>query len=179
VSIGVFGGSFDPPHICHVMVCQYALSIGELDRVLVVPCAEHPFGKQMAPFEDRLEMCRLAMANLGGNVEICDIESRNEGVSYTIDTLRTLQEERPGDSFRLIIGSDILEETEEWKDFDEIKKIAPLLVVPRGSRESAGLSFSLPDASSSAIREALSKGNDCEAVVPPAVLNWISQRGLY
>jgi nicotinate-nucleotide adenylyltransferase len=133
----------------------------------------------MAPFEDRMEMCRRAMAHLGGNVEISDIESEREGPSYTIDTLRELLAGNPNGRFRLIIGSDILDETEQWKNFEEIKKIAPLLVVPRSSDGNTGASFSLPDVSSSAIREALSKGKNCSSVVPRTVLEWIIERGLY
>lgn len=179
MNIGVFGGSFDPPHICHVLACHYALAMAELDKVVVIPCYRHPLGKTMAPYEDRLEMCRLAFADLGGSLEVSDIESRLGEVSYTIDTLRALAGEHPGAQWRLIVGSDILDEASRWKDFGEIQRAAPLLVLPRGASAPSESPFQFPDLSSTAIRDALSRGEASSETVPRRVLDFVKSRSLY
>ncbi|OPZ10733.1 MAG: Nicotinate-nucleotide adenylyltransferase [candidate division BRC1 bacterium ADurb.BinA364] len=178
--LGIYGGSFDPPHLCHVFAAHYALAAGEIERVLVAPCFTHPFGKSLAPFHDRIAMCRLAMEALGGRVEVSDIESRRPGPSYTIDTIRALASERPADRFRLIVGSDILDEAPKWRAFDEIRRLAPLIVVPRGPRPNgAATLFSLPDVSSTAIRDALRQGRPAGDALPRNVLDYIFANGLY
>lgn len=178
--LGLFGGSFDPPHVCHVLACQYVLSTTEIDRVLWVPCHRHPFSKRMAPYRDRLEMCRRAVDGLGDRVEISEIESRLDAPNYMIETLRALKKERPDDSLRLVIGSDILAESSKWKDFSKIRRLAPLVVVPRAeSGDDDASSFALPNLSSTAIRTALKEGKDLAGVVPRRVLNWIRRQGLY
>jgi len=177
--IGVFGGGFDPPHICHALACHYVLATADVDLVLVVPCFRHPFGKRMAPFPDRLAMCRLAFAGPGSRVEVSDIESRLGGFSYTVETLCALKAERPRDRFRLIVGSDILGETAQWKSFDQVQRLAPLLVVPRGASAQGGLAFAFPDLSSTEIRAALARGEDVSGVIPRRVLSYIRRKGLY
>jgi nicotinate-nucleotide adenylyltransferase len=129
---GIFGGTFDPPHLGHAMACLWALETGEVDRVLMIPTARHAFGKQPAAgFDHRLAMCRLAARHLGEHVEISDIEGRREGVSYMVDTLRALAADRPGATFRLLVGTDIVGDVPKWRESAEILRLAPLLVLPR------------------------------------------------
>ena len=177
VIIGIFGGSFDPPHICHVLVCQYVLAMTPVEKVLVVPAYHHPFDKPSTPYADRVAMCRLAMSTLAPYVEISEIESTREGHSYTIDTVRELQRLYPRDEFRLIIGSDILHETERWKDFEDLRQLAPPIVVPRGEKNEP--SFSFPNLSSTSIRQALREGRDVSEAVPQQVLAYIQSNSLY
>ncbi|MCX7015483.1 MAG: nicotinate (nicotinamide) nucleotide adenylyltransferase [Candidatus Sumerlaeota bacterium] len=177
--IGVFGGSFDPPHVCHVLVCHYVVAIGEVDRVLLVPAHLHPFGKPLTPFAHRLAMCRMTVGDGQGKIEVSDMEARRRGPSFMIDTVRALRAERPETAFRLIIGSDILGETERWKSFDELRRLAPPLVVPRGPNAENRLSFAFPPVSSTEIREALRQGKDVSAVLSPRVRRYIQERDLY
>ena len=175
---GIYGGSFNPPHMAHLMVCAYALASGEVDRVLVIPCARHAFNKEMIPYNHRLKMCQLAIEDIFQNVEVSDIESQRSEISYMIDTLKELQIRHPDDSFRLIIGTDILEEIPRWKEPDQVREIAPILVVPRldskkVEQDSGDYHFTLPEISSSLIRKKLSSNESINGLVPAKVENYI------
>lgn len=175
--IGLFGGSFDPPHVAHQMVCVYALAAADVDEVWVVPCLEHPLQKDLSPFNHRYEMCRLATEDLG-RVRVSDVEFRLGPPSRTLHTLRHLKSARPRDAYVLVVGGDILEETHEWYGWDEITRLAELFVVGRaGYRHQAALA--LPELSSTKIRDALSRGVSVKGWVPQKVLSYIEEHGLY
>ena len=180
-SVAVFGGSFNPPHIGHVMVVVYVRSVALVDEVVVVPCFIHPFAKELAAFEDRLAMCRAAFGWIPG-VSVSELERELGGESRTLRTMQTLASRHPDWSLQLVVGSDVIPETPRWFGFDEIKRIARLLVLDRPPREGASPSRGLfPDVSSSAIREACSRG-DFDAVrelLPNRVLEHIRARGLF
>lgn len=179
--LGVFGGTFDPPHRSHVFAVLWALQSGEVDRVLVVPTAEHAFGKRPgAAFGQRLEMCRLAMQELAeGLVEISDLEGRRDGPSYMVDTLRSLHAEHPESNLRLIVGSDILAEMHLWKKPEEVQRLAPLLVVPRLGHASENDLGQLPRISSTDVRGMIGCGEEVGHLVPHRVLAFIRDNGLY
>jgi nicotinate-nucleotide adenylyltransferase len=179
--LGVFGGSFNPPHHCHVLAVGLALSSGEVDRVVVIPTHVHPFDKPLAPFSDRMEMCRRAFAVFGDRVEVSDLEARVSGPSYTVDTLRALREERPHPALRLILGTDLLAEVDRWRDFDDVVTLAPPLWI---GREGPGAGevifpFRLPDISSTEIRRRLASGDAPQGLIPGDVLDYIRSAGLY
>ena len=179
--LGVFGGTFDPPHRSHVFAVLWALQSGEVDRVLIVPTAEHAFGKHpAASFVHRAAMCRLAVQELAdGLVEVSEIEGRREGTSYMVDTLRALHAEHAGSTLRLIVGSDILGEMDQWREPLEVQRLAPLLVVPRlGHAEGDDLG-QLPRLSSTHVRRILESREDASALVPHRVLTYIRANGLY
>lgn len=180
-TIALFGGSFNPPHIAHAMVCLAVLDTEPVDRVLIVPTYDHAFDKQLVPFDDRMEMCRLAMASLGDRVEVSAIERDLGGESRTWRTLERLRAERPGASWRLVIGSDILAETHLWQRWDEVTAIAPPIVISRTGREPAAAAGALvmPDISSTEIRARLSRGEPAVPLVSRAVMDYIARRGLY
>ena len=117
--VAVFGGSFNPPHIAHVLAAAWALASVPLARLLVVPTYRHPFQKAMAPYEHRLRLCELAFAELRG-VEVSRIEAELGGESLTLRTLEELQRRLPGVRLRLVIGSDLLAETSKWHAFDRV-----------------------------------------------------------
>jgi len=178
--VALFGGSFDPPHLCHVLNVALALSTGELDRVLVVPCFKHPFDKQMTPYGHRMEMARLAFAVFKELVEVSSVEEELGGVSRTLDTLLRLAEDHPEWRLRLLIGSDIPEERENWHRFDEVERLAPPLVVGRSGHPIQGDGrICLPGVSSTEIRDMLASGRDVEHLVPQPVLQYIVKHGLY
>ena len=173
-----FGGSFDPPHMCHVLVAALGLSSGEVDDLLVVPCFAHPFDKKMVGFEHRMEMARLAFAPFGDRVTVSDIERRLGGKSRTLTTIQALQNEMPQRRLRLLIGSDIMQERDSWHRFDEVEKLAPPLVVGRQGHD-PGTGIVLPGISSSQVRLLLAQGADIAGLVPEPVVRYIRRCRLY
>lgn len=176
--VGILGGSFNPPHVAHVLAAVYALAVSELDSVLVVPVYQHPFAKELAPFDDRLAMCELAMSGLS-RVEVSSVERDLGGESLTLRTLEHLSELHPDWQMRLIIGSDVVPDLPKWHRFDRISEIAPALVLPRAG--ATGEKVMLPDVSSSHVR-ALFAAGDVDAlapIVPREVLRHALSRGLY
>jgi nicotinate-nucleotide adenylyltransferase len=181
VIVAVFGGSFNPPHVAHVLACAYVLSTQELDRLLVLPTYQHPFAKALAPFEDRVAMCEKAMGWMP-RVEVSRVEAELGGESRTLRTLEHLRDLHPDWTMRLVMGADLIVESPKWYGFDAIKKLAPPLVLGR-----AGVSFEgapapvLPAISSTFVRERLA-AKDFAALaelVPRDVLAHIQARGLY
>jgi nicotinate-nucleotide adenylyltransferase len=188
--IAVFGGSFNPPHVSHVLAVAYALSTAPIDEVLVVPVFQHPFAKELASFEDRLAMCRLAMGWLPG-VTISTVERELGGESKTLRTIEHLVETRPRDSFRLLIGADVVADLPKWHRFDRIRELAPPVVLgrsfpagtprPPGVDEREAPEAFLPAVSSTEVRDHLAAGeiDAIRARVPSKVLEYVAQRGLY
>ena len=162
----------------HVLACQFALSAWKLDRILVVPSYLHAFGKPLEAYEHRFRMCMLAFAGLQ-HVEVSRVEETLGGVSYTVETLHALSRDFPGSQLRLLVGSDILAETNKWKNFEQIVALAPLLVLPRGADAGGVCGAYLPPISSTQLREALAADqNPCPAL-PWRVFEYIRDRGLY
>jgi nicotinate-nucleotide adenylyltransferase len=182
--IGLYGGSFNPPHMAHVLVAAWALATGEVSQIWVIPTGGHPFGKRLAPFEDRLEMCRRAFGFLGERVQILDIE-REPRVHYSIETLRELQRRHPRLGWRWVMGSDTLEDAPQWREFDELMRLAPPLIIPRQGYENAqdadSKEFALPNISSTLLRRRLAEGpaEGLDELIPGPVLEWIRQKSLY
>jgi nicotinate-nucleotide adenylyltransferase len=186
----LFGGSFDPVHNGHVAIVQHLLRRGLADRVVVVPAGLSPFKDGLtAVAAERLAMVRLAFAD-EPDVSVDDREIVRGGVSFTIDTLRALVAERPGDRWRLVIGADNAEGLSRWRESDALLALAEVVVMPRGGAAPApadGLDparfvlvedFDEP-VSSTAIRAMLARGAVPDADLPPAVARHIRRRGLY
>lgn len=185
MTLAVYGGSFDPPHVGHVLAVHYVLSVGLSDRVLVVPVFQHALDKKLTPFDVRLEMCRQAFCT-DERVEVTDIERSLPHPNYTLVTLERLQALHPGESLRLIVGADILPETPHWHRFDEVKRLAPLIVLGRAGVASAEAPEALlPFVSSSEARTWWGRDAAPEArrkrerLIPRAVRKLIEERGLY
>jgi nicotinate-nucleotide adenylyltransferase len=179
--VAVFGGSFNPPHVAHVLACALVLACHPVDRVLVVPAFQHPFAKALAPFEDRVAMCTLAMGWLP-RVEISRIEELVEGEGRTLHTLHRLLRDHPSWSLRLVMGADLLAESSKWFRFDEVRRLAPPLVLGRVGVEAEGAPRAiLPEISSTDVRRRIAAGpwQELESVVPRTVLDHIRARGLY
>lgn len=177
-ALGVFGGAFDPPHAAHVMLVAYALAVAPVERVIVVPAFQHAFGKDMAPYADRVAMCERAFAHLR-DVEVSRIEERLGGPSYTLSTLEALRAEAPQRPLRLLIGADILGETARWHRFDRIREVAPPFVVGRGGVDVALDAPTLPAISSTDVRARYRDGRSVEHWVPRAVDGYVRAHGLY
>jgi nicotinate-nucleotide adenylyltransferase len=179
--IGLFGGSFDPPHICHTLFCVYVLEMTDVEKILWVPCADHQFGKTAAAFEHRLAMSRLAAGLLAPRVEVSDIESALSRPSFTINTVEAFRHQRPGDRISVLIGSDIVGELDCWERIEELRRLAEFVVVPRGgfAPEGTETSVALPRLSSTEIRGALSQGRSVAGFLTPAVREYIERHRLY
>jgi nicotinate-nucleotide adenylyltransferase len=179
--IAVFGGSFDPPHLGHVLLASYALSMTRVERVLVVPVFEHAFGKALSDFDQRLAMCELAFQDLK-RVEISDHERKLGGISRTLRLVHALREAWPHHRLRLLVGTDILAQKDAWQSFDEICAHAPLLVAGRGGYdrgETDPRAPVLPPISSTEVRATLARGEDVSLWVPERVRAHIAAHGLY
>jgi nicotinate-nucleotide adenylyltransferase len=177
--IGVFGGSFNPPHIAHVLACALVLSTEDIDRLLVVPAFQHPFAKPLEPFDDRVLMCELAMGWMPG-VEVSRVEEELGGESRTLRTLQHLAGTNANSSLRLVIGADVLADAPRWYGFEAIAKLAPPIVLGRAGVAGAGPAL-LPDVSSTHVRAVIAQGAWTEAarLVPRAVLAHVRAQGLY
>lgn len=177
--VGFFGGSFNPPHVAHVLAVGYVLATQALDLVLVVPTFGHPLGKALTAFPHRKAMCELAFRDLR-RVEVSPIESELEAPSRTLLTLRALRARNPGWELRLIVGADILDERDRWYGWDEIEAIAPPIVLGRqGATHPAAPLALLPDVASRDVRARIGRGEDVSALVPRAVLDYATREGLY
>ena len=182
--VGIFGGTFDPVHLGHLILAEAALEQLDLDRILFIPAAISPFKQDSPPgasAEQRLRMLRLATA-AEPRFEVDDRELRREGPSYTIDTVRSLMGDHPGVRFLLLIGSDNLREFNGWHDATELGNLVDIAVLDReGNPDTADTAGSpgFPvvrrriDLSSTEIRERLAAGLSVRFMVPPAVYDVI------
>ncbi|MDD9935441.1 MAG: nicotinate (nicotinamide) nucleotide adenylyltransferase [Myxococcales bacterium] len=179
--IAVYGGSFDPPHVAHTLVAAYVLSAHPVDRLLVVPTAQHPFEKRLTAFEHRVHMCELAMSDLR-RVDISTVEQELEGPSLTLHMLRELARRHPAAQLRLVIGSDLLAETPGWHAFDEVRALAPPIIVGRSGHaydEDGEPLPELPDVSSTEVRRRLRAGISTDGLLNPKVAAYVREHGLY
>ncbi len=179
-SVGIFGGSFNPPHVAHVLAVAYALTVEVVDEVLVVPVFRHPFSKELASFEDRLAMCELAFSLLP-RVHVSDVERELGGESLTLRTVEHLAKGHPEWSLRLLIGSDVVPDLPKWHRWDRIAEIAPPIIVDRAGATDRKDRVLLPEVSSTEVRERFARGADGEVarLVPARVVAYVRSHGLY
>jgi nicotinate-nucleotide adenylyltransferase len=178
-NVAIFGGSFNPPHVGHVLAIAYVLSTADVSRVVVVPAHKHPFQKPLAPFDDRVRMCELAVAPFP-RASVSRVEETLDGL--TLHTLEATAREHPDWNLRLVLGADILLEADKWFRFDDVKKLAPLVVLGRVGFSHAGAPPPiLPDISSTRVRELAHRGayEELAALVPREVLAHLRSRNLY
>ena len=193
MDVGIFGGSFDPVHIGHVRVAEACQRGVPLDVVLFVPAAAQPLKPHgpVASAEDRAAMLELAIDSAPG-LGVSTIEIDRGGISYTAETLRQLSTERPKDSLHLILGADALADLPNWREPDEIRRLARLVVVDRPgtpavsrpardgvAREAIAISMEPLNVSSSDIRSRIARGELIAGLVPPAVAAYIDRKKLY
>lgn len=186
MNVALFGGSFNPPHTGHQMACLYLVEAEAFDRVWLVPTYRHAFGKPLVPFPHRAAMCALVARPFGGRVTVCEVEQNldaGEG-NRTIDTVRHLKAHHPEERFTLVVGSDILEETASWKDFDGLTDEVAFLVLRRTGFEPVPTKHRLsalafPEVSSTAIRERCASARGVQGLVPASVAAYLDDHRLY
>jgi nicotinate-nucleotide adenylyltransferase len=179
--IALLGGSFNPPHVAHVMLAYWAVATQDVAEVWLLPAYCHAFGKALAPFEDRVRMCELAAAAVRG-VHVCtaELELKDDPLAgKTARTLEHLVAKHPAHRFSLVVGADILTETSRWYRWDRVRELARIVVVGREGYAPVPGSPALPAISSTLIRERLARGEDVSGLVPRKVLAYAAERGLY
>ena len=176
----IYGGSFNPPHLGHQMSCLYLLEAMGAEAVWLVPAVNHPFGKELADFGARVDMCELIAAPFAGRVRVSHIEAEPGMSGRTYDTLVGLKQAHPTLSFVLAIGSDILPETPEWYRWSELEAMVPVVVIARpGSPSSRATPVEMPAVSSADLRRRLLAGDGIEGLVPASVAEYIRRQDLY
>ena len=187
-TVALFGGSFNPPHVAHQLVALFVLETAPVDELWFTPTWKHPFHKQLVGYDDRIAMCELAAAALGPRCRVSRIEEEVAQLpgfvaSRTLDTVTELSRRHPDHAFRLVVGADILAETDKWYRWDEVVRAAPLIVVGRGGHDaphgSAVSALAMPEVSSTEVRARLARGESALPLVPRAVLGYIAERDLY
>jgi nicotinate-nucleotide adenylyltransferase len=195
--IGILGGSFNPPHLAHLVCASEAAAQLSLDRVLLTPVAAPPHkeAEQDPGPQARLELCRLAIAG-DERLGVCDLEVQRGGPSYTVDTLRELHARTPEDHLTFIVGGDIALGLPTWHEPEAVLDLARLAVAERsgaGREEIAGrlaqrfgaaaapVFFDMPrlDISSSQIRRRVAQGAPIRYLVPEGVAEQIARGRLY
>lgn len=186
--VGIFGGTFDPPHVAHVVLAAAAMHQLGLE-VLVVTVAGVPWQKvgsrEISSGETRYEMAKAAFAEVPG-VEVSDMELRREGNSYTVDTLHELT--APNTELILLLGSDAAAGLDTWGRHEQIADLASIAVFPRRGHETdvppdgfTWMPLELPglEISSTDIRRRAAEGLPLFGLVPTAVREIVQARGLY
>ncbi len=196
--IGILGGSFNPPHLAHLLCASEAAAQLSLDRVLLTPVAAPPHkeAEQDPGPQARLELCRLAIAG-DERLGVCDLEVLRGGPSYTVDTLRELHARTPEDDLTFIVGGDIALGLPSWHEPEAVLGLARLAVAERsgaGRREIVSrleghfgatapkpVFFDMPrlDISSSEIRRRVAQGAPIRYLVPDRVAEQIARGRLY
>jgi nicotinate-nucleotide adenylyltransferase len=197
LSIGLLGGSFNPPHAAHLALARVALMQLRLTRVDLMPAGQpwQKSGVQLASAEHRLAMCHAAIdGERGMGVEPC--ETQRTGNTYTVDTLRFLTQEHPSNRYTLIIGADQARRLDTWHDWQGVLQLCRLAVVARNDVEpilppAVTELFTQPswhfdtlhlpamDVSSSAIRAQILEDKPISNQVSPAVERYIVKHSLY
>ena len=199
--VGIFGGSFNPVHLAHLILAEYAREGRGLDRVVFMPANQPPHKPQepLAPAQDRLEMLRLAIAH-NPHFEVSAAELQRDGPSYTLVTMReTAKALGPDAELRLIVGSDSLHDLPNWWHADELIREVRIICLERpgfpldrlaeleecfgaeavAAVRDAVVTAPLLQVSSSDIRKRVAQGQSIRYLVPEAVREYIAARGLY
>lgn len=189
--VGLFGGTFDPVHNAHLEVARQALSQEELDKVILIP-SKHPPHKTEEGMTDarlRYEMVELAIEGRE-RLEVSPVEIKREGPSYTIDTLREMEDKYGKIAF--IVGADNLINIDTWKSPEKLLNSCPFIVAPRGGilegdfekeifkgKDIRFLNMSEISLSSTEVRQRIIEGQSVDGMVPEKVFKFIVQEGLY
>ena len=199
--IGILGGTFNPPHLGHLRIAEQVYREFALDQVIVLPVGIPPHKREEAVLsaEQREQMCRL-FCQEGDFLELCTMELRREGYTYTIDTLRAFHKMlKPDQRIYYVIGTDTLFQLETWREHEVVlsQDLCTFLCVPRPGdpmrkveeklkelKEKYGVKILLsagagPDISSTMIREAMMRGENVEHLVPARVLRFMEAEHVF
>ena len=198
MTIGLFGGTFDPVHLGHRYLLDEVMKAVRFDRVYIIPAKipPHKAASGMTSEQDRFEMCRLAFSDLD-SVFVSDFEMKNEGKSYSYNTVKHFKELHPEDKLYFIMGSDQLLSFDSWYRPDDILEMTGIIAVSRdddiSNSELEAKASSLSkgkdsiiivgtkpfELSSTQIRNAVGSGEDVSGFLAPKVYEYIKSKGLY
>jgi nicotinate-nucleotide adenylyltransferase len=200
-SLGIFGGTFNPPHLGHLAVARHARSELALERVVLVPAHTAPYksggeggsgGGDPGP-KHRLRMCELAVVGIEG-LSVCALEVERGGLSYTVDTLRAIHAIHPDAGLTFIVGADTAATIGSWREPEQLLELAQLAVAARAGAARAHVREALSEiatsdirflempaieVSSSLARRRIADGEAVEDLVGPAVADYIAKHRLY
>ena len=194
--IGILGGTFNPPHLGHLVAAQEAYRELDLDQVMLIPAGIPPH----KPVEDepgaehRLELCRLAVGD-DDRFTVSDLELRRDGPSFTVDTLDVLKSQSPSDDLFLILGGDIAAGLPKWHEPERVLELATVAIAKRRGTAKAAVDqalaqlkggerarfFQMPriGISSTMVRRRVRAGQPIRYFVPDGVMHYIETHGLY
>jgi len=192
--VALYGGSFDPFHICHQLVIPYALSLANVDRVLVAPVHTHAFGKKMADFNHRMRMAQIGTDIFDHQrVLVTPVEeliASEKGKNLTIYTVEEML--KYYDTVVLILGTDIMRDLPKWESYDRLQALEKVGKLEFFFAERAGHNLTdwfelnsdrpkviMPSVSSTQVRAALKAGQSINKLVPGAIAKYIAENGLY
>lgn len=187
IKIGLFGGTFDPVHIGHLLMARAAMEQMTLDRVIFIPSCVPPHKKVPTLFlaDDRIRMVSAAIAGIA-EFEVSDFEIRKGGKSYSVDTVRHFHSQFPGARLFFVVGGDAIKQLDTWKDVDVLKKMCSFVSVnrpgyPRGDAKLKyhAVTMNGIEMSSTEIRKRILSGKSIQFLVPDKVLDYIRERRLY
>ncbi len=209
MSLGVFGGTFNPVHLAHLRLAEEVREALALERVLFVPSADPPHKQsELAAATQRLEMVQLAIAS-NPSFEALDLELQRPGPSYSVDTLRALAERYAGQPLWFLMGTDTLAELDTWHEPETVVGLTNIAVVGRPGSTHCALELLLPERlagsfvsgpgllrhasgheirsvpfpplgiSASDIRRRVARGASIRYLVPDTVIDYIQKKGLY
>ena len=189
--LGVFGGTFDPPHIGHVSVATELVAHDDIDGLVWVPARNPPHKTEgpVARAGTRLKMVRAAMEG-AARQDWSDLELSRTGPSYTVETLRALRDEYPGTDLVLILGVDQFAAFSTWKEPEDVARLADLWVLAREGQSPGDVDpgvvvewrpvvVSRVDVSSSQVRQCVRRGEPFRHLIPSGVAEIIEREGLY
>lgn len=176
-NIGLFGSSFNPPHLGHWAVLNDLSEKDIFDEIWLVPVFSHPFHKEMAPFEHRLKMVELLWTDLNRDkIKISTIEKElNKSPTYTYDVIQTLKSQYPDYQFTLILGTDTKNELPKWYRHEDLKKEAAFYFIPRKGHEDSPY----PEISSSQIRHNLHAGKSVDELTTNKIAKYLRENKIY
>jgi nicotinate-nucleotide adenylyltransferase len=187
--IGVYGGSFDPPHLGHRQAAQSFIASGFIDKLLIIPAFEAPVKrKHIASFEQRLAMCALNFRGISDHILISDLESKLPTPNFTMQTLEHLSKSQPENQFLLCVGADCVAHLAKWHRGEELLRAFRVLAVDRPgfiryeppSSNVTWIPHHEVDAASRFVREgAKKKDHEVLKNVHPDVRSYIEEQKLY
>jgi len=185
MKLGILGGTFNPPHIGHLILAEEIKQKAVLDRILFVPTNQPPHKNvYLAPAGHRLAMLDLAVQG-NSDFQLMDLEIKRGGISYTVDTLKALQKIYPEDSLHLIIGSDLAGNFDTWKEPETLFSLAEIIVADRSEFSFADdkrfrtIKVRRIEISSSLIRNLRKEKKSIKYLVQPEVCQYIEKNKLY
>lgn len=192
MKIGILGGTFNPPHLGHRLLCDIFQKELSFDKILIIPTyiPPHKEAVELADTFHRLKMCELSFSDIE-NSEICTVEIERKGKSYTFDTLTLLKKKYPDAEFYFLMGSDMFSSFKQWYRYDDIIKMCKICTCERYQNDDNKnlypeykdriiySSISPFEVSSSEIREKIKKGEDVSQLVKKDVLDYIQKEEIY